>query len=138
MVTELTHIAVVGAVDCVELPAGVAKGGHAAGKYVVVDEASEDGEYSHQQDDVATTEEGLKDLTAVVLGELLLVNDKQKGGQEHQEAVPDVSKHDGKQEREGDDGEGGGVNLAIGPNTVRINDGLQRKRGKVRRLTLMA
>ena len=132
MARELAHIAVVGARDRGEFPAGVTEGGHAAGEHVVVDEASVDRKNSHQQDDVAAIEKGLKNFAAVEFDELLLVIDQQECREEHQEAVANVSKHDRKQEREGDDGEGRGVNLAIGSNTVRINDSLEREKGVAR------
>uniref|UniRef100_A0A1I8G7P7 DUF4455 domain-containing protein n=1 Tax=Macrostomum lignano TaxID=282301 RepID=A0A1I8G7P7_9PLAT len=45
--------------------------------------------------------------------------------QEHQRAVPEVAVHHGEQEREGHDGEGRGVRLAVGRHAVRVDDALE-------------
>lgn len=71
-------------------------------------------------------EEGLKDFSESCFGELLLPEAHVRSDGEGEEAVSEVSKHDGKQEREGDDGEQSRVDLLVGGDTVRVDNGLER------------
>lgn len=99
--------------------------GGLTGEDVIVDETSVDGKDAHQQNDVATKEEGVHDLFAKAAGVLLLNHDEASSGEGNEDAVANVTKHDSKEEREGDDGEETGVDFLVRGDAVRINDGLE-------------
>ena len=72
-------------------------------------------------------------LVEVGLCKRLFFPDEERCNDGDEEAVPEVTEHDREQEREGDDAEGGRVDLAVVANTVCVDDDLQHGRGKGRR-----
>lgn len=96
------------------------------GVEVVVDESGVDGEHAHEQDDVATSEEGVEDLVLDLhRDELLLEEDEGSGGEKHDDSVTCVSEHDSKEEGEGDDGPGGWVDFSVVGDSVGVDDVLE-------------
>ena len=93
---------------------------------VVVDEAGVDGEEAHQRDQIPPVEEVVPNLVVRLAGnQLFLLDDAPQGKEEGDGAVAGVPKHDGKQEGEGDDGEDGGVHLAVGGHAVGVDQRLE-------------
>jgi len=90
------------------------------GEDIVVDKSSEDGKGTHQQDEVSTTrslaaigmpdrsslqEESLDILIYSRAGNLLFKDAHGQSSEEHDDSVTNITKHDGKQEGEGNDSE---------------------------------
>mmetsp|Transcript_36940 Transcript_36940/g.113333 ORF Transcript_36940/g.113333 Transcript_36940/m.113333 type:complete len:627 (+) Transcript_36940:721-2601(+) len=97
-------------------------------KDVVVEHAAVDGEDAHQQQHVPAADRHGDDVVSQPRreGEHLRLVDAQiegKGG-DHR-AVADVAKHDAEEEGEGDDSEGGRVDLAVPGHAVRVDDLLE-------------
>lgn len=85
------------------------------GENVIVHEPSVDGKETHENDNVSSTagwhshdsnslEEDFDNLVHARLGELLFIHDHRHGSAKGQDTVTDITKHDGEQERECDDG----------------------------------
>jgi len=67
-------------------------------------------------------------LRAAHLAQRLLLDHQEQREHEHEDAMPQVAKHDGEQEGEGHDGEHSGVDLAVARDAVRVHDGLEAAR----------
>ena len=74
------------------------------------------------------------DLAQVALAQLLLEHDHEGGGQEDDEAVTNVTKHDSEQEGESDDGEETRIDFLVSRDTIAVHDRLERLRELVRAL----
>jgi hypothetical protein len=90
------------------------------GKDIIVDETGEDRERTHQQNEVSTTvqiswiphdlegrslqEEGLDVLIDTGSGNLLFKDNHGESSEEHDDSMTDITKHDGKEEGEGNNG----------------------------------
>ena len=72
-----------------------------------------------------TSKSHLEDLVQLLLAQRLLAGDKVDSEEEHQQAVAYVSKHDGKQEGEGDDGEDRRVDLPVPSYPIRMHNLLE-------------
>jgi hypothetical protein len=70
-------------------------------------------------------EERLEHLSQASLAELPLEHDHERSGEEGEEAVTEVSEHDGEEEGKGDDGDEARVDFLVGRDTVRVDDGLE-------------
>lgn len=92
------------------------------------------GTYTHEEDDVATEEERVEDLCVLErstrlsrnfsvatethlitrpLLELVLNQDEGQSRQHHDNSMTNITEHDGKEEREGNDGEQSGVDFLV-------------------------
>ncbi|KAI3492688.1 hypothetical protein L1887_42606 [Cichorium endivia] len=111
-----------GAVLVGPVPAGVEEV-HALASNVVVEEAGEHGEDTHEKHHVATVEEHGEDLV-VDLGELALKGAHGESSERHEEGVEDVAEHDGKEERKQDEVEETRVDLLVLCDAVAVADGL--------------
>ncbi len=68
----------------------------------------------------------MPDFTVDLFGlELTLSETHPESESEDDESMAGVAEHDGKQEREGDDGEDGRVGLAVTGNPIRVNQFLK-------------
>ena len=94
---------------------------HGNGHKVIVYQAGECSEQTHQQGQVAHLQQGVH-----AAGSQRSLEEAQKGAnQEKYKAVTDITKHNTEEEREGDDGENRRVYLLIVRHTICINDLLE-------------
>ena len=72
-----------------------------------------------------TSKSHLKDFIELLLAEGLLAGHQVHSKEEHQQAMAHISKHDGKQEWEGDDGEDRWVDLSVAGYAIGMNNLLE-------------
>ena len=72
-----------------------------------------------------TSKSHVKYLVQLLLAEALLAQHQVEGKEEHEQPVAYVSKHDRKQEGEGDDGEHRGVDLPVAGDTIGMHNLLE-------------
>ena len=106
------------------LPGG-AKDVHRLREDIVVDEPGVDGKDAHQEDDITTVEEVVPYLVVrLSCHQLLLFDNHVESKAKHDDAVASISKHDGKEEWEGDDGEDCRVGLSVRGDSVGVDESL--------------
>jgi hypothetical protein len=94
---------------------------HGNGHKVIVDQAGECSEQTHQQGQVAHLQKGVH-----AAGSQRSLEETQEGAnQEKDKAVADITKHNAEEEREGHDRENRRVYLLIVRHTISINDLLE-------------
>mmetsp|Transcript_3507 Transcript_3507/g.5329 ORF Transcript_3507/g.5329 Transcript_3507/m.5329 type:complete len:687 (-) Transcript_3507:294-2354(-) len=107
-----------------ERPVGGEDGGGET-EALVVEGSAVDGEEGHEDDEVATAEEHDEHLVDLLVLDLGVDPEHGERGEEEEEAVANVTKHDTKEEGEGDDGKGRGVDLLVAGHTVRVDELLE-------------
>lgn len=107
----------------IPLPSTV-KESQGLGEHIVVDETGVEREDSHDQGDVTTIVDHGEQFESDLLEGLLPVDHGQRG-KEHDDSVSEVTKHDSEEEREGNNGRQGRVDLLVCCGTISIDDGLE-------------
>ena len=93
---------------------------------IVIEQSAVDGEEAHEHEHVAAVPRVGEDLVHLAHRlEVLLARDEVGGEEGHEQAVAYVAEHDAEEEGEGDDDEGGRVDLAIPRDAVGVDDRLE-------------